>query len=785
MRKRVLELGLLLGIMVLAVYMRSEYILDEKEENKYLLGYDPYYHYRVADQILENGERPEWDTLVYAPEGQPLSHPPLFHYYLAYTYKVYSVFSDMSFFNFAIYSNIIIILLCTVIAYLTGKELTNEIGGLFTASLFAVCNAIIKRSVIGFTDTDLFVVFFSFFITYFWLKAINNKTLYKKRIFFSSLTGAAIFLYSITWQGYFYMLSLVLAALGLICIIEIIRTKKLCLKEGEILVFSLLGFFIPYTLYNAEYLYALALVIVTVVILFFEIKIKEEASILFFNFKIKPEIKDKIPYIVGGAILLVVSFIIYKQDVIEIIIPFQQQAAKTILNRGGAMYPTTNVSIRELYQTDIGLLFDFFGVGLVLGPLGIVVSLWKDRNYPYAIYLGLFLIGTYSMLARGGRFSLIMAVPIILGTGLFLGKLYEIINERVPEKKIVSVGVVAMVLIAPLIIVPSYMEADEHNYGQREMTEGWWNALNWINENTTEDATIVSWWDYGYWIEAVGKRKTTMNGGHYRISSRLVKTGALYSTTSESVAMKEVYGFDLNCTEEKALEDLEGLRDWSGSPELKEMEKKDEMEAYADDNAYLIVDEKTAAIFSWIHHYGTWNYNKGTGEKAPIYKFNLAGMGKTQLPTGDAVQYIYQSGNSRIAVFQDYDNNFHAFYTSGDKSAPLMGTLFENHGKKTLLTNKNGGLGVGYLSDHRENIKNEGIVYYNSPVYLYLINPDVFQTMFSRLMFFDGANLNYFELVKSFDTVKIYKVHKEPQKDLNEDVQSREDELFKKLMDQQ
>jgi len=769
MKKRIIELGLLVAIMVLAVYVRSEYILDKDVEKKYLLGYDPYYHYRVADYILENGERPEWDTIANAPNGQPLSHPPLFHYYLAYTYKIFDVFSNKSFFDFAVYSNIILILLIVIVAFLTGKALTNDVGGLFTASLFAVSNAIVKRSVIGFTDTDLFVVFFSFLITFFWIKAVKNIDLKNKRTLFSILCGFSIFLYYITWSGYFYMLSLVLAATILLCIIEIIKTKKICFKEGEILVLSLLGFFVPYTLYKSQYLYFLALLIITALILLFEFKIKIEAI---------NKINKNAVYVIGGIVLIVTSLVIYKQGVIKIIIPFGKYSVDNVLNVGGILYPTTEVSIRELYQTDIHVLYNLFSFGLVLAPLGIVLSIWKDRKYSHAVYLILFIIGTYSMLVKGGRFSLIMAVPVIIGTGLFFGKIYEIINEKVPKKKIVSVGVISMIILSPIILVPAYLEADKNNSGQREITDEWWEALNWVNENTPEDATIVTWWDFGYWIEAVGKRKTTMNGGHYNINARLVKTGNLFNTQSELVAMKEIYGFDVNCTKEEALEDLEDVREWSKDSKLARKEKLMEMQKYADDNAYVIVDEKIASIYSWISYYGSWDYNKGKGEKTPIYKFYLINMRQIS----DGVEYIYKSGETLIDVVQDYNNNFHASLIRDNKIIPLTGTLFDNNGKKNLLINKDGTLGIAYLPDIRETVKSEGgVVYYNTPKVLYLIEPEGVSKMFSRLMFFDGANLSYFELVQSFGSVKIYKVYKEPQENLNEEINYGEDEFFKKL----
>jgi asparagine N-glycosylation enzyme membrane subunit Stt3 len=513
----------------------------------------------------------------------------------------------------------------------------------------------------------------------------------------------------------------------------------------------------------------LALLIITALILLFEFKIKIESI---------NKINKNAIYVIGGIVLIVTSLVIYKQGVIKIIIPFGKYSVDNVLNVGGILYPTTEVSIRELYQTDIRVLYSLFSFGLVLAPLGIVLSIWKDRKYSYAVYLILFIIGTYSMLVKGGRFSLIMAVPVIIGTGLFFGKIYEIINEKVPKKKIVSVGVISMIILSPIILVPVYLEADKNNSGQREITDEWWEALNWVNENTPEDATIVTWWDFGYWIEAVGKRKTTMNGGHYNINARLVKTGNLFNTQSELVAMKEIYGFDVNCTKEEALEDLEDVREWSKDSKLAKKEKLMEMQKYADDNAYVIVDEKIASIYSWISYYGSWDYNKGKGEKTPIYKFYLVNMRQIS----DGVEYIYKSGETLIDVVQDYNNNFHASLIRDNKIIPLTGTLFDNNGKKNLLINTNGTMGIAYLSDIKETVKSEGgVVYHNTPKVLYLIEPEGVSKMFSRLMFFDGANLSYFELVQSFGSVKIYKVYKEPQENLNEDINYGEDEFFKKL----
>jgi len=40
----------------------------------------------------------------------------------------------------------------------------------------------------------------------------------------------------------------------------------------------------------------------------------------------------------------------------------------------------------------------------------------------------------------------------------------------------------------------------------KETANDWIEALTWIRENTEEDAVIISWWDYGYWIRVISDR---------------------------------------------------------------------------------------------------------------------------------------------------------------------------------------------------------------------------------------------------------------------------------------
>ncbi|MDE1770912.1 MAG: hypothetical protein KGI28_10245, partial [Thaumarchaeota archaeon] len=39
-------------------------------------------------------------------------------------------------------------------------------------------------------------------------------------------------------------------------------------------------------------------------------------------------------------------------------------------------------------------------------------------------------------------------------------------------------------------------------------TDDWPSAMNWLKNNTPTGSVVASWWDYGYWVQTLGDRKT-------------------------------------------------------------------------------------------------------------------------------------------------------------------------------------------------------------------------------------------------------------------------------------
>jgi dolichyl-diphosphooligosaccharide--protein glycosyltransferase len=56
--------------------------------------------------------------------------------------------------------------------------------------------------------------------------------------------------------------------------------------------------------------------------------------------------------------------------------------------------------------------------------------------------------------------------------------------------------------------------------------------MQWLRENTPEDAVIASWWDYGYWISTLAERKTLADNSTL-LDWQIRKIAAMYMSTPE------------------------------------------------------------------------------------------------------------------------------------------------------------------------------------------------------------------------------------------------------------
>src|SRR2546428_4870913 len=136
-RKLVLELLTLAGIIALALWLR--WISSLQNGASVFLDDDSYWHYHLEEQIVQFGHRLNPDTQAWLPLGRPETHPPLFHYAVAYTYLLLSHFNQaITLFTVGYYANVPAVILGVVSIFLLTRELDGDRPALIGALLFAV-----------------------------------------------------------------------------------------------------------------------------------------------------------------------------------------------------------------------------------------------------------------------------------------------------------------------------------------------------------------------------------------------------------------------------------------------------------------------------------------------------------------------------------------------------------------------------------------------------------------------------------------------------------------------
>ena len=230
---------ILLGIFVLALLIRSYfyYQISFDAWPPRIVGNDPSYHKRVIDFVQAEGHHPVVDGLLNYPLKGGNPRPPIFDWSIAIMGLVLAPFfgfnvTNSTWFVFQ-FAPTIWGALTIFPMYLLGKEAFGRKAGIMAAFFLAITSSHIERSTLGFTDHDSFVIFLVVLAMYFLSRSFDSMVdknwvrdwrkpedvILGFRSFFSEnkeatgysvLTGLSIAAIALTWQGYGYVMAILL-----------------------------------------------------------------------------------------------------------------------------------------------------------------------------------------------------------------------------------------------------------------------------------------------------------------------------------------------------------------------------------------------------------------------------------------------------------------------------------------------------------------------------------------------------------------------------------------------
>ncbi|MBT8172304.1 hypothetical protein KJN74_05490, partial [Candidatus Bathyarchaeota archaeon] len=77
----------------------------------------------------------------------------------------------------------------------------------------------------------------------------------------------------------------------------------------------------------------------------------------------------------------------------------------------------------------------------------------------------------------------------------------------------------------------------------RAQVTDWLDTLNWMRVNLPDNAVVLSWWDYGYWITTIANKTTLADNGTVN-STQIGKIGEVFMS-NETEAIKIIEEYDV------------------------------------------------------------------------------------------------------------------------------------------------------------------------------------------------------------------------------------------------
>jgi hypothetical protein len=191
-------------------------------------------------------------------------------------------------------------------------------------------------------------------------------------------------------------------------------------------------------------------------------------------------------------------------------------------------------SVAENRMATWASIYHELGIYPLLALFGFYFAIQRHRNSD--IFIIVFGLTTIYFGASLVRTSTIMAPAIALLAAIAVTQIatpaMDIIREQVifPKRKTrltTKVGKefgVAIMFVLLLIITPTFIGAVQSAYVPATIVTSslpvvsnppgdWLEALTWMKDNLPNNAVVLAWWDYGYWITTVGGKKTLTDNG--------------------------------------------------------------------------------------------------------------------------------------------------------------------------------------------------------------------------------------------------------------------------------
>jgi len=539
----ILSISLFIAFMVRLLPIRWGYSLSE---------FDPYFHYRSAEYLVNNGFAAwySWvDYMRWYPFGNPVSkvsYPGVAFTEAALYTVLKSAGLQITLFQVAVVMPAIMGTLACLAIYLLTKDIAGTEAALFSSLFLALNASYIGRTALGFADDESVSILGMLLFFFFFLRSIEKERPLRSNLIYAVAAGLSLGYICASWGASRYPITM--TALFVFILILLRRySTRLLLSYG---VSFGIAFFIAVQIPRLGFSFLTETFNLTVLGVFMLLCLCE----LFLHVQ---RLKTKVILTSSLFVLSIAAFFMMGELGFLSATPGKFIGVLNPLLRAAS--PITE-SVAEHRPGAWASLYYEYGIGAFFIPLGLFFALQNPTNRN--IFLAIFTLTTIYFASSMIRLTLIMAPAfcILWAVALvhILRPFVTIMKEApvIPRRKMrfeTHVGkefsaafliIMLILLIFPLNL-PDLRNINQA-YSPTTIAAGsvpakagitdWIDTLEWMRVNLPSTSVVCSWWDYGYWITILGNQTTLADNG--TVNTTQIGTIGLMFVSNETVAVK-------------------------------------------------------------------------------------------------------------------------------------------------------------------------------------------------------------------------------------------------------
>jgi len=547
----ILSIVLFLAFMVRLLPLRWGYYLSE---------FDPYFHYRSAEYLVEHGYAAwaSWtDRMRWYPFGNDIARVSYRGLAMS-TASLYVVLRalglSITLFQLHIIFPVIMGTLTCLVIYFLAKDIGGKEAGLFAALFLALNASYIGRTALGFCDDEAVGIFALLLFSFFFLRSIEKERTLRSNLIYAVAAGLSLGYMCISWGASRYPIAM--TAIFVFILILLRRySSRLLLSYG--VTFSI-AFFIAVNMPNPGFRFLTEPFNLSVLVVFSLLCLCE-------LFRHVQSLKTKV-ILTSSFFVLAIAAIFLTGE-----LGFLSPMGKFIfaINPLLRAFNPIMESVAEHRPGAWASFYYEYGIGAFFIPVGLFFALQNPTNRN--IFLSIFTLTTIYFASSMIRLTLLMAPAFCILWAIALVQVLRpfvaVMKEApvIPRRKMrfgAHVGkefsAAFFIIMLILLIFPFYLpelRPITHAYSPAtiaaasapirpgETVTDWLDTLEWMRVNLPPTAIVGSWWDYGYWISILGNQTTLADNG--TINTTQIGTIGLMFVSNETEAIKILKTYDV------------------------------------------------------------------------------------------------------------------------------------------------------------------------------------------------------------------------------------------------